>query len=95
VSIILKGNGPEARSVRLFKGAGETRLPLEDPNKMESSASFHFLWKAADGNEHDMVPIISATGFKFPETGEDLADFFFLLLIKYIRRLKMLIAFPR
>jgi predicted ATPase len=77
VSVTLTGSGPEARSVRLLKGPSETRLPLEDTAKIETSAPFHFIWTDATGREYDMAPTISVTGLQFPETGEDLADFFY------------------
>jgi AAA domain, putative AbiEii toxin, Type IV TA system len=77
VLVQLSGDGPEARSFRLFKGESETRLPLEDSNKAETSGFFHFVWRDSKGREYDKVPVISRAGFQFPETGEGLENFFY------------------
>lgn len=77
ISIILSGNGPEARSVFISKGAGNTVLPLGDVSKMRSDSGFRFLWRSSAGEEFDGSPSFADGKFSFPPEREDLPDFFY------------------
>lgn len=78
ISITLRGDGPEARSVFIERGVGETLVPLDQSQPSSKASGIAFRWKDHLGNLHEATPEISIGGFKFPETGEDLPDFFFL-----------------
>lgn len=79
ISITLTGDGPEARSVVMERGAGgETLVPLEADMPVTATSGIQFEWKDNLGISRRVAPQISGDGFKFPETGEDLSDFFFL-----------------
>jgi AAA15 family ATPase/GTPase len=77
ISVVLSGNGAEARSVRIDRGSSETLVPLEESQPTNTKSAIKFHWKDASGTEREVVPIVSNTGLQFPETGEDLPDFFF------------------
>jgi predicted ATPase len=78
ISVVLTGNGPEARSVRIDRGQGEVFLPLQQALPSSTSSSVRFQWQDHTGKFWSAVPEISTTGIKFQETGEDLPDFFFV-----------------
>jgi predicted ATP-dependent endonuclease of OLD family len=76
ISITLSGTGPESRSVWIDRGQRELLVPL-NTDLGPSSSSVQFQWKDAQGHIWRVVPEFSQAGLKFPETGEDLPDFFF------------------
>jgi ABC-type transport system involved in cytochrome c biogenesis ATPase subunit len=78
ISISLHGDGPEARSVSIERGAGQTLVPLDQSQSSGATSGIIFKWRDQLGKYHEAIPEISISGIKFPETGEDLADFFFL-----------------
>lgn len=78
ISVTLQGDGPEARSVFIERGAGGTLVPLDQNQPSSATTGIQFKWRDHLGQVREVIPEISSDGFKFPETGEDLADFFFL-----------------
>ncbi len=79
ISIVLNGDGDENRSVTLSRGPSSSVLPLGDsPGNAISTLPIRFTWHAADGREHEVAPSIGGSTLTFPDTGEDLADFFFI-----------------
>ena len=79
VSITLNGSGPEARSVWVDRGKGEIFVPLQPSAPSGYSSSLQFNWKDYQGVVRNVVPTVQAGAFQFPETGEDLPDFFFFV----------------
>jgi ABC-type lipoprotein export system ATPase subunit len=79
ISVILTGTGPETRSVTITRGPGQTVLPLDDSTQSESTGAISFRWQDATGFTRVASPKISSAGVQFPETGEDLPDFFFFV----------------
>lgn len=78
ISVILEGSGDESRSVFIGRGdMGETKIPLEGDAAPTTTGSIQFQWRNAQGEVFNVRPVISATGFQFPETLEDLHNFFF------------------
>ncbi|MDR3500010.1 MAG: AAA family ATPase [Parvibaculum sp.] len=79
ISITLSGSGPEARSVYIGrKDSGpETFFSGTDLSSADIKSSIEFRWRDARGNERTASPTFSAENVKFPETGEDLPNFFF------------------
>lgn len=79
ISVTLSGTGPEARSVWIDRGQREVLVPLKEDLPFSSQSAFQFQWKDHTSKVRSVVPEISAAGLKFPETGEDLPDFFFFV----------------
>ena len=79
ISITLEGAGPEARSVWIDRGQSEVLIPLNSDLPSSASSAIKFHWKDHTGTVRSAAPEISPAGFKFPETGEDLQDFFFFV----------------
>jgi predicted ATPase len=70
----LEGDGAEKRSLTIARGRSDIKLSLDD--EAEIAAPVVFTWKDAAGREYVAEPTISASGFTFPGTNEDLPDFF-------------------
>jgi ABC-type lipoprotein export system ATPase subunit len=77
ISVTLNGTGPEARSVWIDRGEGATLIPLNAELPASANSGIQFHWKDHAGVVRSAGPEISTAGFKFPDTGEDLPDFFF------------------
>jgi len=79
LAIELSGDGPEARSVRIYRGASQLSIPFgEDSQKSEQlSGGVAITWKDANGVERTARPTVSTSGAKFEGTEEDLPDFFY------------------
>ena len=77
ISVATEGDGDETRSVRMAKGASEVRLPLSDDGSESLTLPMAFTWTNAQNQSNTLVPKIDKSGFHFPETGEDMANFFF------------------
>jgi ABC-type Mn2+/Zn2+ transport system ATPase subunit len=78
ISLVLEGDSPEARSLTVFRGTGELVLPLDKPSDESgfTASQFVFRWRDAAGHVRDIVPSITSSGLRLPDTGEDLPDFF-------------------
>jgi AAA15 family ATPase/GTPase len=77
IAVKLQGSGPEARSLRIIRGTSETRIQSNNVDDREAVAAVRFIWTDSAGGEHSVAPTISAKGLQFPDTGEDLSDFFY------------------
>jgi energy-coupling factor transporter ATP-binding protein EcfA2 len=83
VSVVLSGFGPEARSLRIYRGAGSSLEPSSIlPINMagfssSSSLSFKFEWTDAQQQTRIVSPQVSPSGLQVGGTGEDLPGFFF------------------
>lgn len=80
VSITLKGDGDESRSLTIARGRSGVTLPLDldSSNQSTISAPISFTWKNAAGHEAVVVPQFSEGKLTFPDTGEDMPDFFYI-----------------
>ena len=80
ISIRLDGDGEDNRSVTVSRGPSTSVLPFGDspPSNAVSTLPISFTWTASGGHEYTVQPTISANTLTFPDTGEDLADFFFV-----------------
>lgn len=79
ISISLSGNGPEARSLEIFKGTDQLIIPLGEDDSQSDNIFIPITlrWTDENGNTHDSRPVIHKTEIKFDPTGEDLPDFYF------------------
>ena len=78
ISIELTGDGPEARSVRLFRGRSQMSIPLvleTDENELLTSP-IGIVWRDSEGKEHTSFPKVTASGLEFEGGDEDMPDFF-------------------
>lgn len=78
ISIELTGDGPEARSVTLFRGSTQMSIPLA-PDTEESeplTSPICVVWHNSDGSEHTTFPKFSKSGMEYEGGDEDLPDFF-------------------
>jgi ABC-type Mn2+/Zn2+ transport system ATPase subunit len=78
ISIILSGDGPEGRSVKIDRGQGDIFVSLEKDLPITIGSSIRLEWKDHTGRIAEAQPEFSASGIKLPDTGEHLPDFFFL-----------------
>jgi hypothetical protein len=82
ISVSLEGDGPESRSVTVFRGQSQLTIPLpkEDGVEAESrTAPITFHWHDAEGKDHKANPTVSTTsGITLPGTDEDLPDLFYI-----------------
>lgn len=78
ISVELSGDGPEARSVNIFRGRSQLSIPLDvETEKTESPVSqIGFVWRDSEGGEHTAFPKLTKSGLEFESTGEDMPDFF-------------------
>lgn len=92
ISVNLKGDGAEARSVEVFLGHSQLTLPVESsgtasrtspivPSGTMSTESrtspIGFRWRNSIGEEREIFPRVKQTGIEIEGTGEDLSDFFY------------------
>lgn len=80
ISIKLNGTGPEARSVRIFKGPLTRVISLPDAIDDFSNTDLkgmQIIWTDADGNDYRSAIKVTKNGIEFPESLEDVPDFFF------------------
>lgn len=81
ISISLEGDGPENRSLTVFRGQSQLTVPLQDrgTDKEIRTAPITFHWRDSEGGEHTAKPTVSTTaGIELPSTDEDLPDFFYM-----------------
>lgn len=79
INIQLTGNGPENRSVRVFRGPHESSLPLNAPVDVaeSSGAQISLVWRDAGGAVHPGYSRMASGQLKFEGGEEDLPDFLF------------------
>lgn len=76
VEIVLSGDGPEARTLRIFRGARAiARTKGRALGRPVDPSAFHFEWQPARGSKYLVTPEVTTEGIKFNGTGEDLPDF--------------------
>jgi hypothetical protein len=78
ISVVLSGDGPEGRSVKIDRGQDDIFVPLEKDIPITISSSIRFEWQDHAGRIAGAQPEFSTSGIKLPDTGEHLPDFFFL-----------------
>ena len=76
ISIELSGDGPENRSLRMFKGAGENLIPLDSDSEGSARRNVTFEWKDVSGKVHSYTPRIKGKDLVMPDSEEELPDFF-------------------
>jgi predicted ATPase len=78
ISIVLKGDGQENRSIVVSRGA-QTEIPFSEAMQSERrAAGLQFRWINAAGKEIMFVPKVSPTGLNLGEAEEEiLPDFFY------------------
>ena len=78
VSIDLTGDGPEARSVKIFRGSSQMSLPLTGVANQneEISGAITVVWRDSVGLDHKAQSKIGRT-IDFEGTSEDLSGFFY------------------
>lgn len=77
IQLILKGEGQENRSLTISRGPAETLVPLADADQINATIRpLTFVWTDAFGHEHVATPTVTQAGMQFPDTGEDIPDFF-------------------
>jgi predicted ATP-dependent endonuclease of OLD family len=78
ISVDLIGSGPEARSVRIFRGPSQISLPLSSRQDQgeQLSGSITIIWRDGNGVERTAQAKVGRT-VDFESTDEDLADFFY------------------
>lgn len=77
-SVELTGDGPEARSVRLFRGLSQVSIPLEFDSEQEQPlpSPICIVWRDSEGKEHESYPRVTPSGLEYKSTDEDMPDFF-------------------
>jgi energy-coupling factor transporter ATP-binding protein EcfA2 len=79
ISIVLDGDGDDKRSVAISRGTGGAVLPFGDEAaSIVSTLPIKFSWTNSVGNVIELSPTITSSALSFPDTGEDLPDFFFI-----------------
>jgi predicted ATPase len=79
ISISLKGNGPEARSLTISRGGNDTQLlPFKGLEQAESTqgASIQFHWKDSKNKDYIYSPHVTSQGLQTTPSQEDLPQFF-------------------
>jgi energy-coupling factor transporter ATP-binding protein EcfA2 len=78
ISIVLKGDGQENRSVLVSRGA-QTEIPFSEAGQLEGRvAGIQFRWVNAANKELVFIPKVSPTGLALGEAEEEiLPDFFY------------------
>jgi hypothetical protein len=79
IQIELTGDGPEARSITIYRGRSQSTIPLlADAQEEERRTSpVVFQWRDAAGKMHVSEPKIGPQGLEVIDSDEDLPDFFF------------------
>jgi ABC-type lipoprotein export system ATPase subunit len=79
ISVELRGDGPEARSVYVSRGKAQLTIPLESKDETDESrtAPITFRWKDAAGALHEQLPIVGARGLELRQSDEVLPNFFY------------------
>jgi hypothetical protein len=79
IRVVLSGDGPEARSVKIHRGQSQLTIPLDaSASKQETrTAPIIFDWTDFEGKHHVSVPTLDARGFQVAGGDEDLPNFFY------------------
>jgi hypothetical protein len=79
IHIALTGEGPEARSLTIYRGRSQLTIPLEPTGKEAESRTtpIVFEWKDHEGQKHVRIPKMGPRGLEIEGTDEDLPDFFY------------------
>jgi ABC-type transport system involved in cytochrome c biogenesis ATPase subunit len=79
IQIELAGDGPESRSVTVYRGRSQLTIPLELTDREEETRTtpIVFDWKDFEGNHHVRSPKISPKGLEIEGSDENLPDFFY------------------
>lgn len=77
VEISLRGDGPECRTLRIFRGSGDIKMPTNNPSALVILSPILFEWTSAEGLVFTAKTKISASGVEFESTQEDLPNFYF------------------
>lgn len=79
IMISLDGDGEDKRRVTVTRGASTSALTFGDsPTNAVLTLPIRFTWTNANGEDFVIAPQIGGSQLIFPETGEDLANFFFV-----------------
>jgi hypothetical protein len=79
IQIELAGDGPESRSVIVYRGRSQLTIPLGSSSKEEETRTtpIVFDWKDFEGKHHVRTPKIGSRGLEIEGSDEDLLDFFY------------------
>jgi predicted ATPase len=80
IEVGLEGDGPESRSVTVYRGRSQLTIPLETSGKDEETrtAQVVFEWKDSNGKSHVRIPKVGPRGLEIEGSDEDLPDFFYI-----------------
>lgn len=78
ISIQTRGDGPESRAVKIFKGVTDVSLPLGLDAQQQATGSITVEWTDSEGVKHASRPTVSSRGIDFPGTDEDRPDWFYI-----------------
>jgi len=80
ITLALSGDGSAARRLDISRGRAGVTVPmdLDGPNPPVISAPVTFTWTNADGESFQATPVFKQGEISFPDTGEDMPDFFFI-----------------
>lgn len=78
ISVELTGDGPEARSVNIFRGRSQLAIPLDlESRENEPPVSpVGFVWRDSEGKKRETFPKVTKSGLEFEGSDEDTPDFF-------------------
>jgi hypothetical protein len=78
ISIELRGEGAESRTLKIEKGRASTTVHFNaGEQSQEIDVPIQFTWTDNRGTARTVAPKISPTGIAFDDTGEQLPHFFF------------------
>ena len=86
ISLSVTGDGEESRMLEISKGRAGVTLPMDvdGVNSPVISAPVNFTWTNAQGESYVVTPEIRQNGLQFPDTGEDMPEFFFIPAMQII-----------
>jgi hypothetical protein len=77
IQINLYGEGPESRSVIIYRGRSQLTIPLGGKEEESRTTPVVFDWKDYEGQHHVRTPKIGAGGLEIEGSDQDLPDFFY------------------
>ncbi len=79
IKVQILGNGPEARSLRVYRGQSQLTIPLDASESKEESRTspIIFEWTDFEGKQHKSIPKINPRGLEVEGGDEDLPNFFY------------------
>lgn len=80
ISLAVRGDGSATRKLEISRGRAGVTLPMDvdGKNLPVISAPVNFTWTNAQGEQYIATPAIRQGDISFPDTGEDMPDFFFI-----------------